>query len=118
MATPRAEPVRPETSRLSISIAPASGSSRPAIRRSMVDLPHPDGPSSTTRLPFSTANETSSSAVASPHVLVTDRTPTLIMIVDPILRRPPPDPLEMPCERDVTDGPGGEFGRPQATRAI
>ena len=40
------EPPAPATRRPPISIVPASGASRPAIRRSTVVLPQPDGPSS------------------------------------------------------------------------
>src|SRR5215468_11736578 len=80
MATPRAEPVKPCTSRPSISIEPDVGSSSPAIRRNMVDLPHPDGPRRTMSSPFSTAKETSSTARVSPHSLVTEPTSTLIIV--------------------------------------
>src|SRR5262245_25732759 len=45
---------------------PESGGSRPAITRSSVDLPLPLGPSSATRPPCSTFNETESSAWKSP----------------------------------------------------
>src|SRR6476659_915438 len=51
---------------------PPSLASRPAIRRSVVDLPQPDGPSSTLSVPASNANETSSTArTAAPPVVQT-----------------------------------------------
>jgi hypothetical protein len=42
---------RAVTSRPSISSRPLLGDSSPAISRSVVDLPQPDGPSSTVKLP-------------------------------------------------------------------
>src|SRR4051812_48960006 len=39
-------------------ISPATGRSRPAIERSVVVLPHPDGPSSVKSLPSGTSNVT------------------------------------------------------------
>ena len=46
------------------STAPEVWVSSPAIIRRMVDLPLPEGPSSTQIEPFSTAKETSSTAVS------------------------------------------------------
>ena len=77
MATPRAAPVSPATSRPPISIVPAVGSSSPAIMRSMVDLPQPEGPRRTVRSPCSTEKETSATAVVASKLLVTERTFTL-----------------------------------------
>ena len=54
-----------------MSTRPLVTSSRPAIMRSVVDLPHPDGPRSTTKLPSSTSNEMSRTATVLPQVLVT-----------------------------------------------
>src|SRR3954454_22491989 len=51
---------RSVTSRPPISIAPSETSSRPAIMRSSVDFPHPDGPTRTTNSPSSISSETSS----------------------------------------------------------
>ena len=79
-----------------------SGSSSPAIRRSMVDLPQPDGPSRTISSPFSTAKETSSTARVAPHVLVTARTSTLI-IIPPLARAASQaSSIKMLYEGDVT----------------
>ena len=39
--------------------------------RKVVDLPHPDGPRRTTKLPSSTSNEMSRTATVPPQVLVT-----------------------------------------------
>jgi hypothetical protein len=44
---------RPETT-----ISPASGRSRPAMHRSVVVLPHPDGPSRVNISPTATSNPT------------------------------------------------------------
>ena len=62
---------RCDTSRPAISMLPASCASRPAITRSSVVLPQPEGPRKQTSLPFSTSSETSSSAVKAPKRLVT-----------------------------------------------
>src|SRR5262249_4388262 len=52
-------------------ISPASTSSRPAIIRSVVVLPQPDGPSRHTNCPCSTTSETSRTAVKAPKRFVT-----------------------------------------------
>src|ERR1700746_2183095 len=54
-------------------IEPASGRSKPAIMRSVVVLPEPDGPSSVKNEPCSTRRSTSSTATTSPYTL---RAPT------------------------------------------
>jgi hypothetical protein len=59
------------TSRSPMRIVPAVGVSRPAMRRSVVDLPHPEGPSSTTNEPGSAANVMPSRARDSPQRLAT-----------------------------------------------
>src|SRR5215470_19795422 len=43
-------------------MSPATGRSRPAIERTVVVLPQPDGPSSVNSLPSGTSNETSCAA--------------------------------------------------------
>src|SRR5664279_1265823 len=50
---------------------PAVGVSRPAMTRRAVDLPQPDGPSSTRDSPASTSRVRSSTAITSPKRLVT-----------------------------------------------
>ena len=54
------------TSRSPIRTVPAVTFSRPAIIRSSVDFPHPDGPTSTTNSPGRTSKVTSSTARTSP----------------------------------------------------
>src|SRR4051794_9325336 len=49
---------------------PASGRSKPAIRRNNVVLPQPDGPRSAKNSPGSTASDISSTAVVAPKRLV------------------------------------------------
>src|SRR5215213_5032695 len=61
---PAAERVRPPTL-----ISPASGGMNPAINRSVVVLPQPDGPSRHTRLPRSTAKSMWSTTVRRPYRL-------------------------------------------------
>src|SRR5262249_13276025 len=58
----RAAPA-PAASPCGHSIVPLVGSERPAIRRSAVDLPQPDGPTSETSSPARTARSSPSSAV-------------------------------------------------------
>src|SRR5215207_9148198 len=48
-------------------IAPASGRSKPAIRRSSVVLPQPEGPSTAMRAPLSTWRLTSTTALVEPN---------------------------------------------------
>src|SRR5580658_784375 len=66
MATPRPAGGRLVTSRPPISTLPSVDVSSPAIMRRHVVLPHPDGPSSTVKLPEGTCNETPSNAVTPP----------------------------------------------------
>ena len=61
----------PLTARSATSIAPASGRSNPATRRSSVVFPHPDGPRSATTSPRSTQSEAWSTATTSPKRFVT-----------------------------------------------
>ena len=63
-AAPRCR--RPRRACRSSSIVPASGASKPAIRRSSVVLPQPDGPSSATNSPRSTQSCASSTAWTAP----------------------------------------------------
>src|SRR5262245_16447982 len=57
-------------------IDPLVAASRPAVNRSSVDLPHPEGPSTTTSSPSPASNEKSSSAHTSPQRLVSPRKTT------------------------------------------
>src|SRR5262249_29553160 len=61
------------TSTPSISIRPPFTSSRPAISRSNVDLPQPDGPTKTTNSPPSISRSTEGMIVTSPNDLLTPR---------------------------------------------
>src|SRR5712691_8804536 len=63
----------PVTARPCSSILPSSGRSKPAIKRSVVVLPEPDGPSSVKNSPPAISRSTPSTATTSPYVL---RTPT------------------------------------------
>src|SRR5690242_506585 len=47
-------------------MSPASGSSKPAIRRSSVVLPHPEGPSTQTYSPAGNASPTPATACVAP----------------------------------------------------
>jgi hypothetical protein len=62
-----------ETTVPSISIVPAVGRRKPAIMRSVVVLPQPDGPSSETNSPGASARLKSSTAVTAPNRQVTLR---------------------------------------------
>jgi len=54
------------TSSLSIRMAPSLAASSPAIMRSTVVLPQPDGPSSVVKVPDATAKLTPATAVVAP----------------------------------------------------
>src|SRR6202158_1507325 len=69
MARPRSAGLSAETSRSPIRIAPDVCVSSPAMMRSSVVLPQPDGPSSATNSPSATFNDNSCSAVALPKSL-------------------------------------------------
>src|SRR2546423_5381843 len=51
--------------------SPRSGCSKPLVMRSVVDLPHPEGPSSEKRLPLATAKLMLSTATKWPKAFVT-----------------------------------------------
>jgi hypothetical protein len=72
-----------DSTRLSISIVPALGEMKPAIMRRVVVLPQPDGPSSDTNSPVSSASEKSSTAVNGPNVLETLRSTSLAISYRP-----------------------------------
>ena len=72
----RAAGLRCVTSRPSMTMRPSDGVSSPAIMRSVVDLPQPDGPRRTTSRPEAVANEMRSTARASPHSLLTPSRPS------------------------------------------
>ncbi len=66
MATLRVPAGRRVTSSLPILIAPSLIGSSPAISRSSVDLPQPDGPTKTANSPSSMASDTSVMASNAP----------------------------------------------------
>src|SRR6185437_9471262 len=57
-------------------ISPSVGSTKPAIRRSVVVLPQPDGPSRQTRRPCSILSDTASTTASGPYRLVRPRNST------------------------------------------
>jgi hypothetical protein len=67
------------TSRSPKRTLPAVGSRKPAIMRSSVVLPHPDGPSRKNSSPLCTARSTASTAVVRPKRLVTPRRVIAVM---------------------------------------
>src|SRR4029453_16429777 len=77
---------RDDTSRSPTWISPSEGSRKPAISRSVVVLPQPDGPSRQTSCPWSIFKETLSTTASEPNRLVRPRkstdanrlTPTLV----------------------------------------
>ena len=81
MARSRSRGPSPETSTPPITIDPALGFSSPAIIRSAVLLPHPDGPTSTSTSPLATVSDRSSTAtVPAPNSLRTWISSTSLLI--------------------------------------
>ena len=66
MLTSRSAAERRVTSSPPMRIGPSLAISSPAIRRNVVVLPQPDGPSSVTSVPGSMVKDTSSTAVTAP----------------------------------------------------
>ena len=65
-----------ETTRSPTRISPAVGSTKPAIRRSVVVLPQPEGPSRQTSVPCSIVSETLSTTACGPYCFVNPRNST------------------------------------------
>src|SRR6478735_9542891 len=65
-----------DTSRSPTWISPSEGSRKPAISRSVVVLPQPDGPSRQTSCPWSIFKETLSTTASEPNRLVRPRKST------------------------------------------
>src|SRR5689334_21686605 len=81
---PRSRGGRPLASSPPSSTAPLLGSSSPATIRSTVDLPQPDGPSSTMNSPSLTSRFTLSTAtVPSGNTLVTSLSATVVTVTSP-----------------------------------
>src|SRR5215510_14852503 len=77
MERPRFAAGRLATSRPSMMMRPPLTSSSPAMRRSSVDLPHPDGPTKTTKVPSSMSRSTPGITVVLPNAL---RTPSSLIL--------------------------------------
>ena len=80
------------TRRSPMRISPDVISSRPAIIRSSVDLPQPEGPTSTVKEPSAISMSTPCSTGVSPKLFLTDWIVTLAM--DEPLRRGRPAPAK------------------------
>src|SRR4029453_3923070 len=75
-----------------MAMRPALTVSRPAMRRSVVDLPQPEGPSRTTSLPAGTSKLTSSTALGVPQSLLTRWTEIADIAGGPSYDTCPPTP--------------------------
>src|SRR5690348_5252066 len=84
------------------STRPVSGCSKPAIIRSVVVLPEPDGPSSVKNSPSPTVRSTSSTATTSPYVLRAPSTRTSPLV--PSADKAPLKDVEPALEILVADG--------------
>ena len=71
MATPRLDGASAFTTCLSNDMVPLVISSRPAMSRSRVDLPQPDGPTNTMNSPDFTSRSTPLMTLTGPNDLVT-----------------------------------------------
>src|SRR6185437_628693 len=65
-----------DTTRSPTRISPSVGSTKPAISRSVVVLPQPDGPSRQTRVPCSIVNAMLSTTASGPYFFVNPRSST------------------------------------------
>src|SRR5438309_7193194 len=94
MATPRASGPTLMTDLPSIQTSPWSGSSTPAIRRSRVVLPHPEGPNTTTQSPLPTSSDRPSRTLFLPKDLETDFTSRYAMTFPLALHRTEAEPFD------------------------
>src|SRR5579862_6869819 len=99
----------PTASRPPITISPSSGCSKPAIIRSDVVLPQPDGPRSDRNSPLRTFRLTPFTAVSEPNRLVTARNSTSYASSSAELTQGHPlnDHLGGKCRAWVTGRPWG-----------
>jgi hypothetical protein len=67
---------------------PESGCSNPAIMRSVVVLPHPEGPSSEKNSPGPMSRSIPSTATSSPNVLVRPASDTAPVVIAPVVGGP------------------------------
>ena len=103
MAMSRSLGGRPLTTRSPITISPAVMCSSPASIRRSVDLPQPDGPTSTTNCPSSMSTVTPCSTSVEPNALRTSRNRTSAISLPPgSLSREPLVSLWAPRARDAT----------------
>src|SRR5258708_19957364 len=65
-----------DTTRSPTTISPSLGSTKPAISRSVVVFPQPEGPSRHTRSPCSVLSDTASTTASAPSPLVRPRNST------------------------------------------
>src|SRR6266568_7567784 len=84
MPKSRAAGGRCDTSRPAISIMPSSCGSRPAMARSSVVLPQPDGPRKQTNSPLVISSEIFESAVKRPNRLLRSRMRRNVAGADPL----------------------------------
>ena len=112
MAIRRSRGARSLASSPSSRMAPAVGSSRPATIRRTVDLPHPEGPSSTMNSPSPTSRlRLSTATVPSPKILVTSLSATVATPPPPKSRqtgRPADPPRTQYCDETRPPCPSAE----------
>ena len=77
------------TSSPPMKMEPELAISRPAIRRSVVVLPHPEGPSRVTRVPASMVKLMSATATTGPKALVTSWKRTASALLPMVTPLPP-----------------------------
>ena len=126
MLTSRLYGGSPTTSRSPRKIRPDVGSSKPPIIRSVVVLPHPDGPSSAKNEPRGISSETRSTARTSANSLTTSTSRTSGAIEPSLTQRPPPEAVagapvvELLPELEVEEGLGGDdlWQRPDPVRHV
>ena len=93
------------TSTPASSTVPASGRSNPAIRRSSVVLPEPDGPSMVKNSPSATSRSTPATAASCPYMR---RTPVSRIAGTPLAGFPLADPVPaVPVPADAAPWPAG-----------
>src|ERR1700712_85224 len=81
MAMPRSDGGAWLMSRSPIQTSPSDRVSSPAIMRSRVDLPHPEGPTNTTHSPSRMSRSTSCRTASAPNRLPTPRSRTFAMLL-------------------------------------
>src|SRR5947208_10421692 len=94
-------------------IAPAVGSSSPAMQRNTVVLPHPDGPSSTKNSPSRTSRDRSATACVPPESYVLPR-PRSVTDAMPVGLMPAREPE---IHGDLEADADGAAGHPAGSKA-